>query len=190
MVYQCSGPRFGQIRNPYTGEAMRVMMRVSKKGDIKLFAPDTYSTSDVFPTSKEAYRAWNRVDGVEGLKDNMPPTCAYTGKPLKLVQTEDGWCYEGGFDPHLFYDRATFLRLATMRGGKSDYPEAAAPRVDAPPREGKVTESMRKHADEQRTELHDDSVKHAEETLKSRPDLFDLKSDTVSMSVSKGRKRR
>lgn len=189
MVYKCSGPRFGNIENAYTGEIMSVMMRVSPKGDIKVFAPNTYSTSDFFPSAKEAYRAWNRVNGIEGLKDNTPPVCAYTGKPLQLEQTEDGWHYVGGFDPHLFYDRATFLRFATMRGGVAVYPEASASRVDAPPREGKVTEAMKKHADEQRTELHDDSVKHAEETLKSRPDLFDLKSDTVSMSMPR-RKRR
>ena len=34
---------------------------------------------------------------------------------------------------------------------------------------------MKKHADEQRTELHDDSVKHAEETLKRVLDALNEK---------------
>ena len=182
MLYKCSGPRFGQIDNPYTGKTMQVMMRVSRTGDIRMFAPDTYSTADFFPSAKEAYRAWNRVTGVEGLKDGEPPTCAYTGKPLRLVQTEDGWHYEGGFDPHLLRPRDEFLYFAAMRGGKSPYAPGTPGRVTAPPREGRVTDAMRKHAEGQRMELHDDSVKHAEETLASRPDLFHLESNTVSMA--------
>ena len=66
MVFDCSGPRFGAMKNPYTGEIIRVKMSTSSTGAIRFFAPDTYSPTNVYPTAKEAYRNWNRVNGVEG----------------------------------------------------------------------------------------------------------------------------
>ena len=190
MVYECTGPRFEGILNRYTGEPMKVRMAVSRDGRTRYFSPDTYSTADRFPTAKEAYRAWNRVDGVEGLKDGRPITCAYTGVPLKLVHDELGWGYAGGFDPHLLYSRADFLRLATMRDGEAARPGGQDVRVDAPPRRGRVTDAMRRHAEETAPALDEDSVRTAEAILqKHRADVGD--SPTVSMHVpAKGRRRR
>ncbi len=190
MIYDCTGPTFDGLENPYTGKPLGAKMSVTKTGRMRFFAPDTYSTSDFYPTAKDAYRAWNRANGVEGLKDGQPIVCAYTGDPLKLVHSEDGWRYEGGFDPHLLRTRAEFLRLATMRGGVATRDAAPETRVDAPARRGQVTAGMRRHVEETKAELGEDSVKAAEAILlKHKGDVE--QSGTVSMHVpsrKKGRK--
>lgn len=184
MVFDCSGPRFGAMKNPYTGEIIRVKMSTSSTGAIRFFAPDTYSPTNVYPTAKEAYRNWNRVNGVEGVKDGKPIVCAYTGRPLHLVKTDDGFCYEGGFNIHLMYDRPTFLHFATMRDGVSEYPEPSPEeRVGAPAPKGRITKRQAKHADEMKTELTEEGVRTAEGIMKELKGKFGIEgSSTVSMA--------
>lgn len=190
MIYDCSGPRFGELKNPYTGEKILVKMSVSKTGRVKFFAPDTYSPAQFFKTAKEAYRHWNRVNGVEGMKDRKVITCAYTGKPMSLEHTTEGYHYVGGVDLRMFYDRGMFLYYATMRNGVSEYsrpvPEV---RVRKPAEHGTITKTMRKHASEMKTDLTQEGIERAEKTMKDLDSRFGLeKSSTVSMSRSKKRK--
>lgn len=185
MVFDCSGPRFGAMRNPYTGEVMRVKMSTSSTGRIRFFAPDTYSPTNVYPTAKEAYRNWNRENGVEGVKDGKEIVCAYTGRPMHLVRTPDGYCYEGGFNIHMMYDRPTFLYYATMRNGRSEYPEPVPeePRVERPVQHGKVSKRQAKHAEEMRTELTEEGIRTAEGIMKELKGKFGIEgSSTVSMT--------
>ena len=186
MVYECSGQRFDGLLNPYTGKPLRPKMAVTAQGRIRFFAPDTYSPAQPFPTANAAFRAWNRVNGVEGLKDGSPIVCAWTGRPLKLVHDGEGWHYEGGYDPHLMFSRAEFLYYATMRDGRSEYPEPGKKelRVDKPQERGEVTKEMRRHADEARTELSDEAVKTAEEIMQKHRGDLEKGETTVSMHVS------
>ena len=187
MVFECSGPRFGSMRNPYTGEVMRVKMSTSPTGRIRFFVPDTYSPTNVYPTAKEPYRHWNSANGVEGITDGKPIVCAYTGEPLKLVKTSDGYCYEGGFNIHMMLDRQTFLHFATMRNGVSEYPlpeSTEESRVEKPAPKPEISERQRQHAEEMRTELTEEGIRTAEGIMKELDGKFDLdKSSTVSMSV-------
>lgn len=123
----CDGAAFRGLRNPYTGEAVEVEM-VIPAGGVPLFhsARRTYSTSDVFPTFEEARAAWDRKDGVSGLKGpSAPMTCAYTGEPLSPVRTPRGVYLTGGFDPNLLAPREEFL--AKMRGEKPRPPARVEP---------------------------------------------------------------
>lgn len=175
MVYECSGPRFDQLKNPYTGEPMHPKMSVSATGRLRFFAPDTYTPSQPFPTAKEAYRAWNRVNGIEGLKDTQPIVCAYTGKPLHLVHDDEGFHYEGGYDPRLMMDRPTFLYHAAMRDGKSMYP-APTPekRVDKPQEIGRTKDcAAARHVEEHKAELTEDTIRTAEDIMRQHKDLLD-----------------
>ena len=170
MTHDCSGPLFDGLKNPYSGDPLRPKMTVTSSGSSKLrfFAPDTYSPTDPQPTARDAYRLWNRVDGVEGLKDGRPVTCAYLGTPMKLEHDERGWWYSGGLNVRLMRTREDFLSLVTMRDGKPTREVQKEPpsRVEAPPRRGKVTARMKKHADDARPELSDDAVHTAEKVVK------------------------
>ncbi len=188
MVYACDSIQFRGLKNPYTGEPIRVSMVVMKDGTAKFYAPDTYAPSEVFRTAADAFRHWNRVNGVEGVKTDKPVTCAYTGQPLVPRRTSDGFCYLGGFNPHLLYDRDTFLYYMRMRDGVSELPvpkkSSCKSRVTQPVPQGKVTKRMQKHADEMRTELSDDAIRAAEKTLHDieAKGISLEKSSTVSMS--------
>lgn len=191
MDYDCSGPVFDKLRDPYSGEPLGAKMYVNR-GRTLFSAPSAYSVRDRFPTARDAYRAWNRVDGVEGLKDGKPIVCAYTGEALRLAHDEDGWYYEGGFDPHMLLPRQKFLHFATMRGGRTDVPAEEPGRVDAPARVGRPTENMRKHAEQQRVEPDDESIATAERIMEQNRPLLDPAPATVSMHVpskKKGKKR-
>lgn len=189
MDYNCSGPVFDSLVNPYSGDPLRVKMFVV--GGRTLFSsPSAYSTSDRFPTAVDAYRAWNRVNGVEGLKDGQPIVCAYTGEALNLRHDEDGWYYDGGFDPHVLLPRQRFLHFATMRAGKTEVSAEEPGRVDMPARVGKPTENMKRHADKNRTELHDDTVKAAEDIMTKYRDVLEPGPAKVSMHVPGKRRRR
>lgn len=187
MIYDCSGPRFDKILNPYTGKPLHPKMSISGRGRIKFFAPDTYSPAQPFPTAKDAFRAWNRVNGVEGLKDHQPITCAWTGKAMKLVHNAEGYHYEGGYDPHMMLDRANFLYFATMRGGNSEYPKPSGleSRVDKPSEKGEITKRMKEHADANRTELSDEAVATAEAIMQKHKDILEPGGTTVSMAQTK-----
>lgn len=183
MVVKCSGPKFDNLKNPFTGEKMHVQMSISASGVMKFFAPDEYSPNKYFKTAEEAFRMYDRVDGVEGLKRGKMIVCPYTGDPLTLVHNELGYHYTGGFVPSMMHDRDWFLYYASMRNGKSEYPKpkGPAPRVEKVKR-AQITKGMRKHAAEMKTELTQQGIETAESVMKEIDSKFGLeKSSTVSM---------
>ena len=144
MTYKCHGPTFQSIRNPYTGDPIAVEMLVSPNGVVLMRAVDTYSPGGTpFPTPEEAFRAWDRKDGVGGLRsaEARGVFCAWTGAPLVPRHTPRGWIYAGGFNPSVFTPRMKFLEL--MAGVAE-----TASRVEAPKPKGEVTPAMRRGAAE------------------------------------------
>lgn len=190
MMYDCDGVDFDGLTNPYTGERLAVKMLVLGDGRVRFAAPGAYSpASTPAETSIAAFRAWDRVDGKEGLRSAAGPcVCAWTGEPLVPRSTERGWLFGGGFDPTVFRDRDEFLYYAEMRGGVSPRPKPG-PRVRAeqPRPEAKVTDRHRQGVEERAAKLDEDSVKAAERIMK---EVGAEPSPTVSMHVpAKGRRR-
>ena len=188
MPTKVTSDAFAKLKNPYTGEPMVVQMTVLPGREPMFNCPDTYSTGDtVFPTRDECLAAWDRKDGVAGLRKGQPVRCAYTGELLALVFTELGWRFTGGFDPHLFYSRDEFLRLATMRDGKPGYvPPADRCRVVAVPPKAKVTDLMRKTAESRRASLDEGKVHE----LEGRMNGIGVRVGSGVVSMSVGRKKR
>lgn len=186
MTAKCTAAEFNGIVNPYTGEAMVVMLATNRRGGVKFFAPDTYSPSDRQPTAELALRMWNRISGVEGSKDGKPVVCAYTGKPLCLKHDADGWWYDGGFNPHLFYDREDFLKFAYMRDGKSPYSgKKRETRVDS------VVRIEKKRVAKGGVELSDEAVETAEGIINEFKGVEGIGTEApVSMSVPTRKKGR
>lgn len=117
MTIDCTGEDFRDLVNPYTGKPLRVKMMVAPSP--RFFCPDTYSTAVRFPTARAAYDAWARKDGISGAREGRVIKCAYTGETLVPRHDGAGYWFEGGFDPRMLRSRSEFLRLATMRDGKS-----------------------------------------------------------------------
>ena len=190
MMYDCDGVDFDGLTNPYTGERLAVKMLVLPNGKVLFASPDAYAPSvHRAESSVEAFRLWDRVGGKEGLRSaqHAPVACAWTGEPLSMTRTDRGWALLGGFDPTVFRPRDEFLYYAEMRGGISPRPKpGAAPRVEQPAREGRITERHRQGVDERAAKLDEDSVKAAEGIMKQ---VGAEPSPTVSMHVP-GRSRR
>lgn len=187
MTVVCSGPRFESLVNPYTGEPVKTVMTVSSDGIVRFRAPDTYSPAQLFPTAHDAYRAYNRTLGTEGLRTGKPIVCAYTGAPMHLEKTPDGYRYVGGFDPRMFYDRETYLHFSSMVDGVARFQRNPETRVTRPPKTGTVTESMRKHADDSaaRAELSDDAIHMSEDTVRKLEESgMDIGSGRTTVSMS------
>lgn len=180
-ILEVTSPAFRGLKNPYTGEDVRVKMLVPKRGEPLFFAPDDYSTTDRFPTRAEMVAAWDRTDGRSGLRAGKPFVCAYTGKPLRPRSNGAQAWFEGGFDPHRMRPRAEFLYYATMRDGKFPFPPppAKAPVVnlkrEAPPPEKPDT-----------SDISADAQREAEKIVDKLPGAFTKK--TVSMATPKKRK--
>ena len=103
------------------------------------------------------------------------------------MKTALGWKFDGGFDPHMFYSRDEFLRLATMRDGMPEYvPPKNRMRVTAVPPKAKVTETMWRTADARKPSL--DEVKVRE--LEGRLNKIGVHVNSGSVSMSVGRKKR
>lgn len=117
MTIDCTGEDFRGLVDPYTGKPLHVKMTVASPP--RFFCPDAYSTATRFPTAREAYDAWAREGGISGAREGRPIRCAYTGETLVPRHDGTGHWFEGGFDPRMLRTRAEFLRLATMRDGKS-----------------------------------------------------------------------
>ena len=187
MTTKVTSEAFANLKNPYTGEPLAVQMTVVPGRDPMFSCPDTYSTADVYPSKKECIAAWDRKSGVSGLRTNKPIRCAYTGEALALVKTALGWRFSGGFDPHMFYDRDEFLRLATMRDGVPGYvPPKTRMRVTSVPPKARVTESMRRTADARKPSLDEGKISE----LEGRLNKIGVRVNSGSVSMSAGRKKR
>ena len=187
MTTKVTSDAFAKLKNPYTGEPLAVQMTVVPGRDPMFSCPDTYSTADVYPSKEECIAAWDRKGGVSGLRTNQPIRCAYTGEALVLVKTALGWRFSGGFDPHMFYSRDEFLRLATMMDGKPGYvPPADRCRVVAVPPKAKVTDLMRKTAESRRASLDEGKVHE----LEGRMNGIGVRVGSGVVSMSAGRKKR
>lgn len=120
MTVECDSYRFSDLVNPYTGKKIVVSMTVTDGTRPLFFSPETYSTSDRFPTAAKALEAWSRVDGVYGLRRPDDLRCAYTGEPLVIKQDLCGFYLDGGFDPHVPRPDSEFIAGASSRGGTGD----------------------------------------------------------------------
>lgn len=130
---RCTGPDFDGLVNPYTGEAMEVVMTVRADGHEPLFcAPDTFSPV--------AFRPRPEMERMLSAAPD-PTKCMWTGKPLRMVEVDGEVTCLGGFNPHLPVPRTEFLRFARMRDGVA--PEVSTSRVepvdDTPPPLSKET---------------------------------------------------
>lgn len=178
----CTADEFKDLRCPYTGEPLEVRMLIVPGQPPRFHAPSAYSPAEPCSSPEEAYRRWNRVDGVEGLKSDTPVVCAYTGAPLSPAHCPDGYFFNGGFDPRMFHSREDFLRLASSRGGVSSW-SGTDSRVEAVPPD--MTPEKPREID---TDPTDEALHIAEKVLeKHRDDLPPQASTTVSMSM--GRRR-
>lgn len=187
MITKVTSDLFKDLRNPYTGKPMEVEMTVNPGREPLFSCPGTYSTDDFFDTKEECIAAWDHKDGVAGLKRNLPIVCAYTNEPLALVQGCGGkWHFSGGFNPHMFFSRDEFLRLASMRGGVSGYCVPEACRVTAPARSARITGDRRNHAASMAPSLNEEKLHDLENRLNSRG----IRVQPESVAVSNGRKRR
>ena len=129
-TYDVTANGFRDLKNPYTGETMRVKMIVGA-GEPKFFCPDTYSTAARFGDERTRYNMWCRTDGVLATKVGEPLRCAYTGEFLTPVWDAGGYYFVGGFDPRIPRSKQQFLHFAWMRNGESPYPETTgSSRVD------------------------------------------------------------
>lgn len=165
---------FDDVKNPYTGKTMVVKMIVGAGPDPLFHAPDEFSTSSLQKTTKDLYRLWGRVDGLEGLR-NGAPKCAYSGEPLTVRETEGMFYFEGGFDPKRFYTRDEFLYLATMRDGK---PTRSKPgpssRVTKPNDEVAPSEGQKRHAESVTPGVSQESIEAAEKAIDAHRDGLNL----------------
>lgn len=189
MTTKVTSDLFKGLRNPYTGEVMEVIMTVNPGREPVFSSPGTYSTGDSFDTSEECIAAWNRRDGVSGLKTGMPIVCAYTKEPLRLVQGFGGkWRFVGGFDPHMFFARDEFLRLANMRDGVSSHVVSAGVRVTSVRESPRVTDAQRKAADAKTPSLDDGKLHELEDRLNARG--IRVEPTSVRVPGRKGRRGR
>ena len=185
MTTKVTTELFRNLTNPYTGRPMEVVMVVNPGRDPLFTSPDTYSTDDTFPTREECIAAWDRKDGISGLKKGRPITCAYTGEPLKLVSCVDGWRFAGGFNPHMFFSRDEFLRLAGMRDGTPRRSPQTAVRVTAVRADPRVSDVQRAAAEAARPSLSDEKLHDLENRFNKRG----IRVSPGSVSMSTGRKK-
>lgn len=181
----CTAEEFKSLRCPYTGNPLEVRMLVVPGQPPRFHAPGAYSPAERYPTPEDAYRMWNRVDGVEGLKTGRPITCAYTGAVLAAVRDREGCGFSGAFDPRMFWTREEFLRKATMRDGKGPAASADA-RIEASAPGMEPLKPLKPRRFD--TDPTDEALHIAESVLAKHRDILPKQaSTTVSMSVSPAR---
>lgn len=156
----CTGSAFRGLVNPYTGEPMKVKMVVRTGAEPLFFAPDTYDTAKRQPSSSAALDRWSRVDGIAGLRNSVPPKCAYTGGTLTFASDSDGAWFKGGFNPSHLHTRDEFLYKATMRDGKPSRPAPSSVRA-TPVAEDVKVKSHAKDVSQAAIDLAGESVSKA-----------------------------
>ena len=175
----CTAPEFKALTCPYTGKPLEVYMLIFPGRAPMFHAPDAYAPAIPFPSVELAYRRWNRVGGIEGLKSDKPITCAYTGKVLAAASSPDGHYFTGGFDPRMFYPREEFLKLASSRDGVSAHEAGPSERIEAAPPDMKPVKPR-----EFDTDPTDEALHIAADVLQKHKDILPTQaSTTVSMSV-------
>lgn len=94
---------FEGLRDPYTGDPIRVFMRFRRGGVPVFYSEGAYSPSTPWPTAVEAEeRALMRGGVTVGNGPARVPTCPYTGKVLRLRRVDGvGFLYAGGRDPRV-----------------------------------------------------------------------------------------
>lgn len=186
MTVKCDAAKFRNLVNPYTGKPVEVKMLIRQQGSPLFFAPDTYSTSDFFPTAREAIDMWDRVDGVGGTKQRDSMKCAYTGAALHIEEVPGvGFHLVGGFNPKALTSDDSLVYHMTMRDGKTDLPP-----LKQPARVTSVPETFEHTPGE-----GDEGVERTEEALKVAEGVVDQFKDSVGMkkertfvSMGKGKK--
>lgn len=141
VIIDCQDLALRGLKDPYTGKPQTFKMVLSGSGEPRVFSPDAFSPTQTFATSQEAFLALHMRDGMAGaVGDREPVVCAYTGEPLFLTSSDDGYYWSGGFDPTLpIYNATDFINKVRMRKGVLEGDERAkAP--DAFVSEGGVVE--------------------------------------------------
>lgn len=186
MIVDCNAMKFRGIMNPYTGEEMEVKMLVRQDGAPMFFCPDTYSTSTRYPSAQAAIDAWDRQNGVGGLKKRDSLKCAYTGADLRIVEDCAGFYLDGGFDPHRMMTDDEFVYYANMRNGKSAMREPGTnSRVES-------VERIEKSEDKSDDSGPDsEMLKAAEQTVSQFKDSLGLKKTSMvnGAELKKGKRR-
>lgn len=184
QIIPCTGRDFKGLTDPHTGRPLEVVMLVGGPGGPLFAAPKAYAPAQRFATSKGAYDAWCRSEGIDAARAGEPIVCAYTGERLVPASDEGGCYFKGGFDPRMFRPRAEFLYYAAMRAGKSPFP---------PPEPEAQVETVKEKTKPTKThgvELTDEAMDFAEDAMK-KSGFVPEKKTRVSMSVSpkKGEKK-
>jgi len=173
----CTGKDFKGLTDPHTGRPLEVVMLVGGPKGPLFAAPKAYAPAQRFATSKGAYDAWCRSEGIDGARAGEPIACAYTGERLVPASDVGGHYFKGGFDPRVFRPRAEFLYYAAMRAGKSTFP---------PPKPETPVETVKEPPKPTKThgiELTDEAMDFAEDAMK-KSGFAPQKKTRVSMSVS------
>lgn len=152
---------FDGLVNPYTKEPISVKMVVGCGPEPLFHSDETFSTSDLQPSTKDLYRLWSRIEGREGLRTGLPK-CAYTGEPLTVEEFDGKFRFIGGFDPRVLRTRDEFLYFATMRDGVSSFPKpGVTERVVKSDIEATASRSQKSHADSVTPGVSQDSIEIA-----------------------------
>lgn len=184
MIVEATAARFRGIKNAYTGETMVVKMLVPERGRPMFFAPDTFTPAKPMRSAAELLDAWDREDGVGGLKNRGNLVCPYTGKPLSVVETSHGVFLDGGFNPGMLMTDDEFLYYATMRNGKPTRPAPSAVRVEL------EKERFDPAPAEDPVEPTDDARHAAEKVVDQFKDQVGMEKEKTTVSMPTGRTRR
>lgn len=183
----CTAEKFRNLVNPYTGEPVEVKMLLRDNGGPLFFAPDTFSTTDYYPSVAELINSWDRVNGLGGTKSRDVIRCAYTGEPLRIEENVAGFHFVGGFSPRALTTDDEFLYYATMRNGVPIMKKPnSVSRVTAMPEQPE--EMPKVLSDEVRAT--DEALHIAEKVVNEFKDPLGMKNERTVVSMSKKRGRR
>jgi hypothetical protein len=184
-IVDVTASKFNGLVNPYTGDPIKVKMMIPDSGKPFFFAPDTFTHAAHYPTAKEAIDAWDRDNGIQGVKDRSCLLCPYTGESLTVRQDVAGFFLSGGFDPRRFWTDDEFVYFASSRMGKTDYPKPGAlVRVESVPE--RPDEMPRETETVERT---DEARKVAEAVVDQFKDSVGMKKATVVSVSGKGKRK-
>ena len=119
MIIDCFDNRLRGVKDPYTGKEMTFKMTIGM-GTPRVFSDNAYSPTTPVKSSVTAYHNAHTRDGIVGaLPDSVPVTCPYTGEVMHLKSSDEGYYWEGGFDPTLpLFTSDRFIEQVLKRAGK------------------------------------------------------------------------
>lgn len=118
------------LKDPYTGVELTFKLILSGGGAPRMFSPNAYSISTVYPTSEECLRKATARNGIEGVIElGASLKCPYTGAPLLITGNKEvGYHLLGGFDPTIpLFEAPDFIEKVTSVDGVSAHPKRTIP---------------------------------------------------------------